>query len=126
MKSVLMLLIILGAAVVEARPVVKETIACKGVGESSGYSVLLRAKSQSDIENKAIAYWVSVDEPEGIGYDGLVFGYKNDVMLNLKPRKNDSVRLTGTIFMDDLDQVLTYERGDGKKVELELQCGSEE
>lgn len=112
----------IGAINAQARIVEKETITCVGMEQSEGYSLVLKAKSQSNIEGKAIAYWTSIDQPDGVGYDGLIFGFKSDVALQLKPRRNDNVQISGTIFMDDEEQNLDYENADGKTVKLKFSC----
>jgi len=100
----------------------KEIIICTGLDQSKEYKLVLKAKSQSNVENKAIAYWASVDQPDGIGYDGIIFGFKSDVQLNLRPRRHGNVQLSGTIFMDQTEQDLTYENSDNKMMNLKLNC----
>ncbi|MGE3757260.1 MAG: hypothetical protein AB7H97_05865 [Pseudobdellovibrionaceae bacterium] len=121
MKFLLIPVFVLTAMSAQARPVEKETIICNSV-RPKGYKVVMSAKSQSNVESKAIAYWTSVDHPDGIGYQGLIFGYKEDVMLRLSPRKNDNVQLTGTIFMDDEEQNLEYEKAPGKVIKIKMNC----
>ncbi|MGE0632890.1 MAG: hypothetical protein AB7O96_10805 [Pseudobdellovibrionaceae bacterium] len=99
----------------------KEKLVCNSL-RPKGYTIVLDAKSQSNVEGKAIAYWTSIDHPNGDGYQGMIFGYKEDVMLNLKPRANDNVQLTGTIFMDDEEQNLEYEKSPGKWIKLKVTC----
>lgn len=107
-----------------ARQAEKETLVCQGYDESAGYSIKLEAKSQSNVEGKAIAYWTTVTQPNGVAYEGLVFGRKEDVQLVLSSRKNDNVDLKGTIFMDDATQVLVYKNG-RKSEKLYLNCNVE-
>lgn len=106
------------------RKVEKETIVCKGREESEGITLVLKAKSQSNVEDKAIAYYASITHADGVGYDGMIFGRKSDVQLFLSPRKDDNVQVSGTIYMDDAEQVLTY-KVDGEKTKLLLNCGLE-
>ncbi len=124
MKFVLIAILALVATNAQAatRKVEKETIICDGIEESKGYKLVLKAKSQSNVEEKAIAYWATLDQPDGMGYEGLIFGYKSDVYLNLRPKRNGNVQVSGTIYMDDAEQELEYEIADGTVINLHLNC----
>ena len=105
------------------RKVEMETILCKGREESRGVTLTLEAKSNSNVEGKAIAYYSTLTERNGNQVTGMIFGYKEDVMLNLKPKRDAAVQVSGTIYMDDAEQNLDLLDSNGKTHPLYLECG---
>ena len=107
-----------------ARQPEKEILVCKGIEGSRGVSLRLEAKSNSDVEGKAIAYYATIINKAHEKTSGIIFGYKEDVMLKLVPKRGDSVQVSGTIFMDDEEQNLEIDNGNDK-IDLKFNCDRE-
>lgn len=100
----------------------KEKILCRGIAGSEGVTLVLEARSNSNVEGKAIAYYASLTNKLNETTTGILFGYKEDVMLTLKPKKGDSVRVSGTIFRDEAQQNLELDLGHDDKIDLKFEC----
>ena len=122
MKTLLLALSLtlgLAASAQAAKKIEKEKIECEGLDQNSGYTMTMDARSQSNVEGKAIAYYLEVlGEHQEPLFANIVFGVKEDVMLNFKSKAGVQPKLSGLLYMDEADQTWVKLNGD----ELRFSC----
>lgn len=108
----------------QAKEIEMEKWNCKGLKPNEGFTLSLEAKTNSNVENKAISYAMKITDNKGtILVDDIADGSKEDVMLNFQTKPNAKVKVIGGLYMDELDQTW-IELGEGSSMKnLRFDCG---